>query len=291
MKKITLKISVFLLFFMFALQVQAQPCPELYQEAGVYKIATCGLTPELYMTINGTGQLEWAAEITSSPADVTQLWTIQGHREPSSGGYVEITADLSALGVGPYTMVVDQASFNGGTPADDQIRITARPGLPISDTGDANYGYDQFQRRKATGWSGAGNNALFAKPPGQGDLRYGLVPTAAGDDVIFWDGKEPRNAPLAINALRLIFVSTLSTTDFDTSSIFVSNPVNNELSVKGLAANINHLSVFSLLGKEVLSRDINSESVNIDVSSLTSGMYLVKLSSDKGSFTKKFVKQ
>lgn len=83
----------------------------------------------------------------------------------------------------------------------------------------------------------------------------------------------------------------LSTADFDTSSIFVSNPVSNELSVKGLASNVKHLAVFSLLGQEVLSRDINSDSVNLDVSALSSGMYLVKLSSDNGSFTKKIVKQ
>lgn len=283
MKKITSKITTFLCLTMFALQVHAQPCPELWLEPGVYKIATCGLTPELYMTINGsTGQLEWAAEIT--PDNATQLWTVTDHREPASAGYVEITADITP-GPGAFTMIVDQASYNGGTPADDEIRITVRPGDPISDTGDANYGYDQFQRRKATGWTGSGNNALFAKPPGQGNLRYSVAPTAAGDDVLFQN-------PGTISPLRFILVSTLSNEEFDTSSIFISNPVNNEISIKGLTAEVNSISVFSLIGKEVLTREVNGEaSLTLDASALSSGMYLVKMQGENGSYTKKIVKQ
>lgn len=283
MKKITSKITTFLCLTMFALQVHAQPCPELWLEPGVYKIATCGLTPELYMTINGsTGQLEWAAEIT--PDNATQLWTVTDHREPASAGYVEITADITP-GPGAFTMIVDQTSYNGGTPADDEIRITVRPGDPISDTGDANYGYDQFQRRKATGWTGSGNNALFAKPPGQGNLRYSVAPTAAGDDVLFQN-------PGTISPLRFILVSTLSNEEFDTSSIFISNPVNNEISIKGLTAEVNSISVFSLIGKEVLTREVNGEaSLTLDASALSSGMYLVKMEGENGSYTKKIVKQ
>lgn len=282
MKKITLKICAFALLAMSAFQVQAQNCPELWLEPGVYKLATCGLTPELYMTINGsTGQLEWAAEIT--PDNATQLWTVTDHREPASSGYVEITADITP-GPGAFTMIVDQSTYDGSG-SDPEIRINVRPGLPISDTGDANYGYDQFQRRKATGWTGSGNNALFAKPPGQGNLRYSVAPTAAGDQVLFQNGG-------TINDIRFILVSTLSNEEFDTSSIFISNPVNNEISIKGLTAEVNSISVFSLIGKEVLTREVNGEaSLTLDASALSSGMYLVKMEGENGSYTKKIVKQ
>jgi len=54
MKKITLKISAFLLLAISALQVNAQACPEIYTEDASYLISTCGETTELYMTIDGT---------------------------------------------------------------------------------------------------------------------------------------------------------------------------------------------------------------------------------------------
>jgi hypothetical protein len=288
MKKITLKISAIVLFAMSALQVQAQNCPELFIDPGVYKLATCNLAGgDLYMTINGaTGQLEWAAEITGA-AEATQLWTIQDHREPAGSGFVEITADLSSLGAGSWTMIVDQASYDGPGDSDNQVTITARSGDPVSDTADSNYGFDQFQRRKATGWTGAGNNALFAKPPGQGNFRYTTSPVAAaGDPVVFLSGG-------TINDIRFIFVEPLSTEEFDASSVFISNPVKDELSIEGLNQSIKQIAIYDLLGKQVLISDIDdSESVKLDVSSFTSGLYIVKIEGENGaSITKKIIKE
>ncbi|MFC4722264.1 T9SS type A sorting domain-containing protein [Geojedonia litorea] len=286
MKNITLKISAFLCLTMFVLQVHAQECPDLWLAPGVYKIATCNLAGgELYMTINGgTGQLEWAAEITTAPADATQLWTVTDHRMPASAGYVEITADLTSLGAGPWTMIVDQSTYDG-TGLDPEVRINARPGDPISDTMDPNYEYDQFQRRKASGWTGTGNNALFAKPPGQGNLRYSVVPTAAGDQVLFQNSG-------TISNLRYILVSTLSTADFDKSSIFVSNPVNDELTIKGLTPNVKDVNIYSILGKQIMSIKVDgSSTLNMDVSTLTSGLYIVKMVGDNGSYSKKIIKE
>ncbi|MBC3758699.1 T9SS type A sorting domain-containing protein [Hyunsoonleella sp. SJ7] len=287
MKKITLRISAFLLFAMFALQVQAQPCPELWLEPGTYKLAVCTETTpptdaatELYMTINSSsGALEWAALLPGD--DPTQVWTVTDHRTPASSGYVEIWASIP--GVGDFTMAVDQSTLDGSG-SDPEITLTVVPGQPIGDNTDPNYGYDQFQRRKATGWSGSGNNALFAKPPGQGNLRYRDAPAAAGDPVNF-------QSPGAIGALRFILVSTLSNDEFDTSSIFVSNPVNDEISIEGLTSNVEKVTVFSLVGKEVLSRELSGEtSLKLDVSAFTSGMYLVNFTGNGGSFTKKVLK-
>ncbi|PWH84454.1 hypothetical protein DIS18_07990 [Algibacter marinivivus] len=288
MKKITLKISAFLLFATFALQVQGQACPEIYTADGVYKISTCGLTPELYMTINASsGQLEWAAEETGA-LEATQNWTIQDHGLPASGGYIQVTANLTP-GPGDFTLIVDQTTLDA-TGSDPEIQINVRPGLPIIDAADPNYGWDQFQRRRESGWGGPGNNALFAKPSPtsgalQGNLRYRDAPSAAGDPVLF-------QSPGSITAMRMVLVSLLSTEDFDTSSIFISNPVNDELSIKGLTANVKQVSVYSLLGKEVISTEVNDKSeLNIDVSALSTGMYLVKMQGEKGSYTKKIVKQ
>ncbi|WP_298495950.1 T9SS type A sorting domain-containing protein [uncultured Algibacter sp.] len=293
MKKITLKISAFLLLTMFALQLQGQA---LYTVEGTYKISTSGLTPNLYVTVNTSlGTIEWAEELPGD--DETQLWTIKGHRTPATAGLMEITGNIT--GLGPVTLCTADDS------AHPSLTLAVRPGDPISvaydDTTDPitysadHSGLDQFQRRKtkvnaegladATGSNPAdGNNALFLKNTIGTNSRYGVVPSAAGDPVQF-DGA-------GIDVIQFHLVAALSTIDFDASSIFVSNPVNNELSIKGLSPNIKEVSVYSLLGKRVLSRNLNQEtSLSIDTSALSTGIYIVKIASDKGSISKKIVKK
>ncbi|NRD23049.1 T9SS type A sorting domain-containing protein [Winogradskyella litoriviva] len=292
MKKITLKISAFLLLSMCMLQVQAQACPEIYLEEGSYLISTCGSTPELYLTIDGTtGDLVWAEEIGSN--NPTQVWTIQDHVTPSGTGYVQITADVTP-GPGPFTMIVDQSTIaTDETGAIDQndkeFRISVRTGLPVADETAADYGFDQFQRRRTAGFGGPGNDALFVKPLGaSGGSRYGVIPTAAGEDVLFDGG--------GIDGLRFVFIEALPLSDeeFDTSSVFISNPVKDELSIEGLNQNINKISVYDLLGKQVITSSLEADtsSTNLDVSTLTSGIYIVKLEGENGAtFSKKIIKE
>jgi len=86
--------------------------------------------------------------------------------------------------------------------------------------------------------------------------------------------------------------AVLSTDRFDTSSITISNPVKNELSIQGLTSNVNEISIYSLLGQKVLTRTVATQSsLNIDVSTLKTGMYLVEMKGDTGSFVKKVIKQ
>lgn len=81
---------------------------------------------------------------------------------------------------------------------------------------------------------------------------------------------------------------TLSNKEFDVSSIFISNPVQNELSVKGLTSNVKEISVYSLIGSLVLQSKVNGESsVKFDISLISSGMYIVKLAGDNVSLSKK----
>ncbi|WP_282040879.1 BNR-4 repeat-containing protein [Winogradskyella flava] len=251
------------------------PCPELWLEPNVYKIATCGLAgTELYMTINvATGQLEWAAEITTGPADVTQLWTVTNHRQPASGGYVEITADLTAIGAGPWSMIVDQSTYDGSG-SDPEIRVSARTGVPISDTSDENYGYDQFQRRKVNGWAGDGNNALFAKPPGQGNFRYSVAPAAVGDQVRFQNGG-------AISPLRYILAQALSTEEFEDNSNLVKifpNPAEDAFTIQLNSVNKANVIIYNMLGKIVYQDTMDSDKINIQNNGLfKSGLYLIKV--------------
>ena len=180
---------------------------------------------------------------------------------------MEITANIP--GVGDFTMIADQSTYTGT--GDKDIRISVRPGLPIGDDTDPNYGYDQFQRRRTSDFGGPGNNALFVKVPGEGGSRYGVIPTAAGEDVLFNGG--------GIDPLEFFLIATLSNDKFDASSIFV------------LTSHVKSISIYSLLGKAVMSKEISgASSIDINTSPLTSGMYIVDFKGEGGNFTKKIIK-
>ena len=292
MKTILQKSLILVTLALFAFQSNAQPL--LWTADGSYKIGARGTN--LFMTINGSsGALEW--DTLKSGDDPTQVWTIKGHRYAATehdggngSGYMEITATIP--GVGNFTMATDAVVTDG-----NNITIIARPGDPIDNTTDLTdlSGLDQFQRRKAKVDSNGdadsagtnpsdGNNALFLRTPWSNGARYGVTPSAAGDAVEFNGG--------GIDVIDFHLVALLSTEDFDTSSVVITNPVNNELNIQGLTADVQQVSVYSLLGKQILSSDVNTQStLSLDVSDLATGMYLVKFQGDRSFFTKKFIKQ
>jgi len=68
------------------------------------------------------------------------------------------------------------------------------------------------------------------------------------------------------------------------------NPITDQLFINGTnTLNIQSLQLYDVLGKQVLQELHNFE--KIDVSSLKSGVYLVKIETDKGVITKKVVKE
>lgn len=275
MKKFTLRIALLTVVMLFATAtLQAQGT---WTENGTYKISVPG--QDLFMTINGaTGALEWAAELAGD--DPTQVWAIVDHRTPASTGLMEITANIP--GVGTFTMAT-----NGVEADHPNYTLIARFGEPVSVTPltDDYSGLDQFQRRKTNPAPEVGNNALFLRTPWGTNSRYGVAPTAAGDPVQFDGG--------GIDALEFTLVDAItSAEEFDASSIFVSNPVNDQLIIKGLTNNVNQVSVYSLIGKRVLDSKVDGRAqLTLGASVLSSGMYIVKITGDNGSFSKKIVKQ
>lgn len=68
------------------------------------------------------------------------------------------------------------------------------------------------------------------------------------------------------------------------------NPTNNRLNISAKET-IKSAEVYSILGKKVMSVEVNSTSKSIDVSNLTNGVYLVKYNVNDKVGTAKFVKQ
>ncbi|WP_228851156.1 T9SS type A sorting domain-containing protein [Aegicerativicinus sediminis] len=70
------------------------------------------------------------------------------------------------------------------------------------------------------------------------------------------------------------------------------NPATTKLNInlKSIQPNT-HLTIIDVLGKKVLSKEISELETTIDVSRWNAGVYLVRISNDKETQTKRFVKQ
>ncbi|HSD13671.1 MAG TPA: T9SS type A sorting domain-containing protein [Flavobacterium sp.] len=85
--------------------------------------------------------------------------------------------------------------------------------------------------------------------------------------------------------------TTLSSASFNAQNLKVyPNPVKDILTVSN-DGEITSAAIYNLLGQEVLAKAINANEDTIDVSSLQSGTYLIKVTSDNAVKTLKFIKK
>ncbi|MBL7931314.1 MAG: T9SS type A sorting domain-containing protein [Bacteroidia bacterium] len=117
-----------------------------------------------------------------------------------------------------------------------------------------------------------------------GIVRFKFVFTSGGGNNIFIDDIEvDGNSTLGVqenvakNAIKMY-----------------PNPVADDLHFESIAgkADIEQIVIYDMLGKQVFSQNHSSNKVNIDVSNLPKGLYLIKLkTSSKETLTFKFIKQ
>jgi Secretion system C-terminal sorting domain len=69
------------------------------------------------------------------------------------------------------------------------------------------------------------------------------------------------------------------------------NPGKDRLNLKLSGLNNTNLEVFDVLGKKIFADRLTKASTSVDVSQWNSGVYLVRLTTDTGTQTKRFVKQ
>lgn len=87
------------------------------------------------------------------------------------------------------------------------------------------------------------------------------------------------------------FVSALSTAKFDASSIkMYPNPVKNSLTIDTDSA-INRVSVYTILGQEVMTASPKSNTATLQTSTLQKGVYIVKTDVDGNVSTSKIIKE
>lgn len=88
-----------------------------------------------------------------------------------------------------------------------------------------------------------------------------------------------------INAYKALSQSTLSVTDNEMEKVLIyPNPATDYFSIQN--DNLTKLDVFSITGKLLLSRKINSgNEINQNVSDWNSGVYILRLENEKGQFS------
>ena len=85
--------------------------------------------------------------------------------------------------------------------------------------------------------------------------------------------------------------TTMSSDSFTTSKVkLYPNPTSNILNVECVGT-IQNIAVYNVLGQEVINKELNSTSTALDVSSLNSGIYVVKTVVDGVTSSTKFIKQ
>ena len=86
-------------------------------------------------------------------------------------------------------------------------------------------------------------------------------------------------------------VSNLSVANFEISKVIMyPNPVTNYLTIEANSA-IEKVSVYTVLGQEVLVKSPKSNSTTIQTSQLSKGVYIVKTAVDGKVTTTKMVKE
>lgn len=84
---------------------------------------------------------------------------------------------------------------------------------------------------------------------------------------------------------------TMSTASFSELNIkMYPNPATNMLNIEALS-NIENVAVYNMLGQEVIAKSINSQSVNLDVANLQTGIYIIKVNIDGVISSSRFVKE
>jgi len=85
--------------------------------------------------------------------------------------------------------------------------------------------------------------------------------------------------------------TVLSTEEFTIDALKISpNPTNSLWSVKTVSQTITNITVFDILGKQVVNINPNAAEAVIDASNLRDGLYLAKISTENGSQTVKLIK-
>ena len=118
--------------------------------------------------------------------------------------------------------------------------------------------------------------------------------TATTTDVVIYvrsNGSVNGDTEVFYDNISLQEAAPLSVDDFSASNVKVyPNPANNFINIESNVMEITEVALYDILGKKVLSQNklVNNR---LDISSLTKGVYFMKISANENSITKKIIKK
>lgn len=121
--------------------------------------------------------------------------------------------------------------------------------------------------------------------------NFGYFTVAKGNKVLFGNSNEQwGNMFLPQNGGAYMVDNTLSADEFDSQSVVLfPNPTNGIISIASTNSELTQIEVFDSIGKSIMVQKSNFDS--IDLSSLSSGIYLCKITDNLGRFeVKKIIK-
>lgn len=115
--------------------------------------------------------------------------------------------------------------------------------------------------------------------------------SGSNTDLIFYIERVPGGPVTRIDNVSVKAASAASLADLEQFSFkSYPNPAKDIINISA-AKNIDKIQIYDLLGKEVLNRNVESRSTEINVSNLAKGMYLVKAFIEDAVGTYKFIKE
>jgi len=193
--------------------------------------------------------------------------------------YLQIQADA---------MTVNSGSLN--LAAEDDVNITSLVNFGISD--------GEFGLYTAAAWPGFTTNMVDYLEWGTSGHVREPVAVAAG----IWSAGTTITVPAPYEYTGdgtqngvTFWGTVLGVGDFENKIVFniSPNPVTSILNIQ-LSKNIidGNIKVFDILGKQILTKELNPNNLTrINVSNLSNGMYLVKVTSGENTQTKRFIKE
>lgn len=113
--------------------------------------------------------------------------------------------------------------------------------------------------------------------------RVQFTKPADGQSVaVFVDEKPSDDFPM-IYAQNIV-EETMAVSDFENASIFYNNPIGNRLYIKSESA-IKTIEVVNILGQKMITKHTNNQlQVNLNTSSWKSGMYIMNITTENGTY-------
>jgi hypothetical protein len=255
------------------------------------------VTPPYSTNLEDTdlGFLGWASSVTGTGATATDDWFLN---VGASGTTLAQSGVTSAISPSNTTAVSSGRMYSRGInlAANEVATITyyVRNYLGAGATGSANY-----KLTVGNAQTSASQTTILATETGISSTTFApksftYTPTTAGVYYFSFLNNSPINANVQALIVDTFAVSqVLSTSEFLDSKFSVSpNPANDFISVTN-SDNIlvSGISITDLNGRVVKQNSYtNVSDIQVNVSDLASGMYMMNITSDKGSVTKKIVK-